>query len=230
MKAPLFSKEGHKKKEMILNLEVFGARVNRRLLELVTVAYGRNKRRGTAKTKERSEVRGGGKKPWRQKGTGRARHASIRSPIWRGGGTVFGPRVRSYYVSLPSSMRRSALICALSLRAREKKLGILEDIRLETAKTRELVQMVRALKMQEKKTLCVVKEIGENLKRASRNVQGMIKFLTFSDLNAYHILQREELMIELDALELIEKRLTQSEPAGAKKTGAAAVEPGEQGS
>jgi large subunit ribosomal protein L4 len=96
MKAPLYSKEGKKKQEVVLNPEIFGARINRRLLQLVGTAYRRNLRHGTAKTKTRKEVRGGGKKPWKQKGTGRARHSSIRSPIWVGGGTArFSARSRA---------------------------------------------------------------------------------------------------------------------------------------
>src|SRR4051812_39068901 len=101
MKAPLYSKEGKKQDEVVLNPEVFAARINRRLLELVRNAYSANLRHGTADTKTHKEVRGGGKKPWRQKGTGRARSGSTRSPIWKGGGVVFGPHPRSYYVAMP---------------------------------------------------------------------------------------------------------------------------------
>src|SRR3989338_8326382 len=137
MKAQVYSKKGNKKGEVVLNPEIFAARVNKRLLELVANAYSANRRRGTADTKTRKEVRGGGKKPWKQKGTGRARHSSIRSPIWRGGGTVFGPHPRSYYVAMPQTMRRQALISALSFRGDQKNVFLLEDVNLETAKTKE---------------------------------------------------------------------------------------------
>ena len=105
MNAPLYSKAGKKQKDVELNAAIFGARVNRRLLALVDKALAANLRHGTASTKTRKDVRGGGKKPWKQKGTGRARAGSIRSPIWRGGGTVFGPHPRSYYVNLPRGMK-----------------------------------------------------------------------------------------------------------------------------
>ena len=119
IRAPLYSKAGKEKKELALNKEIFGVRINQRLLALVERGYSANLRSGTASTKTRGEVRGGGKKPWKQKGTGRARHGSRRSPIWRGGGTVFGPRPRDYSVSLSEGMRKKALISALSLRAKE---------------------------------------------------------------------------------------------------------------
>lgn len=216
MKAPLYSKEGHKKGEVILKPEIFGARVNARLLELVRNAYAANLRRGTASTKTRKEVRGGGKKPWKQKGTGRARHSSIRSPIWRGGGTTFGPKPRSYYVALPASMRRSAIISALSLKAQEKKLMVVEDFGLETPKTRELVGILNALKTRTRKTLCIVHELSGNLNRASRNLGPVLEIRKASDFNARDVLQKERLMIEQAAVLAIETRLGASgdKPAG----------------
>lgn len=210
MKAAVFSKTGNKKGEVVLNPEIFASRVNQRLLDLVHRAYAANLRHGTADTKTRKEVRGGGKKPWRQKGTGRARHGSIRSPIWRGGGTVFGPHPRSYFVSLSQSMREQALVSALSLRGNEKNVMVLEDIRLETPKTREWAEIVKTLPLEGKPTLCVVKDIDAHLKRASGNMSGWIEVKRARDINAYHVLQREKLLIQEDAIPVLESRLLDS--------------------
>jgi large subunit ribosomal protein L4 len=207
MKAPLYTKEGHKKKEVVLNPKIYAARVNQRLLELVKNAYAANLRHGTASTKKRCDVQGGGKKPWKQKGTGRARHGSSRSPIWVGGGIAFGPLPRSYYVALPQTMRRQALISALSLRGGQKKIMVLEDMKMATPKTKEWVDVLKALHIQGKKALCVVKEVGVNLKRASQNVSSIVDVVTAKDLNAYDVLQRERILLEEDALPVIEARV-----------------------
>ena len=207
MKAPVYSKEGKKKGEVDLNPEIYGARVNHRLLELVRTGYAASLRRGTADTKTRKEIQGGGKKPWKQKGTGRARHGSIRSPIWRGGGTVFGPTPRSYYVALPNTMRKSALVSALSLRAGQQNVFVLEALKLETPKTKELAEFVKQLPLNDKRALCIVREIDENLERASRNLTGLVEMEKASNLNAYHVMQREKVLIEEGALEVLEGRL-----------------------
>lgn len=211
MKATLYSKAGKKKDEVVLNPEIFGAPVNHRLLELVQNAYSANLRRGTADTKTRKEVSGGGKKPWKQKGTGRARHGSTRSPIWKGGGTVFGPHPRSYYVNMPRAMRQSALISALSLRGDQKNLLLLEDVTLESAKTKEWVEVIKALPLEGKRALCVVSDFSENLQRASRNAANWVDVQRASDFNAYDVLQRPKILIEQNALAAIEKRLLGTE-------------------
>ena len=190
-----------------MNEEIFGARVNQRLLQLIEKGYAANLRRGTASTKTRGEVRGGGRKPWRQKGTGRARHGSIRSPIWKGGGVAFGPRPRDYSVALPEGMRKRALISALSLRAKEKNICLLEEARPEAPKTKEFAKILKALPLKSKRTLCVVKEVDEVLKRASRNLSGICEVKLARDLNAHHILHWPKLLIERQALPVIEERL-----------------------
>ena len=207
MKVPLYNRQGNKKREVVLNPEIYEARVNERLLELVKKAYAANLRKGTADTKVRKEVRGGGKKPWKQKGTGRARHGSIRSPIWKGGGVVFGPHPRDYSVSLPKSMRRQALISALSLRGDQKGLLLVEDLKLQSAKTKEWVEIIKALPLSGKRAVCIVPQIEENLKRASGNLRNLIDVCTAKDISAYDVLQREKLIIAEDALPLIEARL-----------------------
>lgn len=209
IQAPLYSKAGKQKKEIGLNQEIFGAAVNQRLLRLVEKGLSANLRSGTASTKTRGEVRGGGKKPWKQKGTGRARHGSSRSPIWKGGGTVFGPRPRDYSVPLSEGMRRTALISALSLRAKEKNLLFVEDTRLTAPKTKEFVKILRSLPLEEKRTLCVVKEVDDLLKRATQNLSGILRVEPAKDLNAHHVLHWPKLVIEEEALPVIESRLLQ---------------------
>lgn len=216
MKVALYSKDGKKKKDIELNSELFESRVNQRLLELVANAYAANLRRGTACTKTRKDNRGGGKKPWKQKGTGRARASSTRSPLWRGGGTVFGPKPRSYFVALPSTMRRSAMISALSKKAKDENLVVLENAKLDSAKTKEFYGVVKNLPLAAKRALCVVADLDDNLKRASRNVSYIVDVVKASDVNAYHILQREKLVLEEGALEILEKRLLVNKEKAAK--------------
>ena len=215
MKVPLYSKEGKQTKEIELNPAIFEARVNKRLLELVNKAYSANLRHGTAQTKTRKDVRGGGKKPWKQKGTGRARAGSIRSPIWRGGGTVFGPHPRSYFVALPQGMKKKALLSALSLKAKENNIVVLENIKLDGAKTKEWNKIVSALPLNGGRSLCVVKDFGESLKRASQNMTERVRVRKASDLNAYHVLRRKKLIIEEGALLVLEAALSDS-PAAVK--------------
>ncbi|MCM8775373.1 MAG: 50S ribosomal protein L4 [Candidatus Omnitrophica bacterium] len=210
MKAPIYSKEGKKKGDLVLNPGIFNVRVNDRLIELVRNAYSANLRRGTADTKTRKEVRGGGKKPWRQKGTGRSRHGSSRSPIWRGGGTVFGPHPRDYSVRMSKEIRRKALLSVLSLRAGQKNVLVLEDVKLESPKTKEFVDIVKSLPLAGKHSLCIVKEVEPNLKRASRNLRRLIEIARATDFSAYDVLQHEKLVIEHEALPLIENRLLPS--------------------
>jgi large subunit ribosomal protein L4 len=150
-------------------------------------------------------VSGGGKKPWRQKGTGRARHGSIRSPIWRGGGTVFGPHTRDYRVDMPKTMRLEALRSALSLRCKDADIIVLEDLNVEQPKTKELVKVRKALKLLNTSILCVVDSATENLKRASSN---LVKFrLTEpASVTAYDVMRKMKLVISRAALPLLEKR------------------------
>ncbi len=214
MKAPIYSKTGNKKGEVVLNPAIFSARVNDRLLEIVKNAYSANLRHGTADTKVRKEVRGGGKKPWKQKGTGRARHGSTRSPIWKGGGTVFGPHPRSYFTFLSRSMKQQALISALSLRGEQKSVLLIEDMKLESAKTKEFAEIMKSLPLEGKRALCIVKEIEPNLARASQNLEKIMEIRRVTDVNAFHVLQRQKLVIEEEAINILEKRLLNSAEAG----------------
>ncbi|HNX67933.1 MAG TPA: 50S ribosomal protein L4 [Candidatus Omnitrophota bacterium] len=208
MKALLYSKEGKKKKEVVLNPEIYGVRINARLIELVRNAYSANLRKGTVDTKTRGEVRGGGKKPWKQKGTGNARHSSIRSPIWRGGGTVFGPHQRDYSVHLSQTLRNAALKVMLSKKAGDKNLMLLEDVKLGTPKTKEFAAIIKTLPIQDKSVLYVVKDVDANMKRASRNMREFVEIRKAGDFSAYDLMQKEKLVIDEGAMDVIEKRLT----------------------
>ena len=206
IKTAIYKKDGTQNGEMDLNEEVFGAPVNERLLALVLKAYAGNQRRGTHDTKERAEVRGGGKKPWKQKGTGRARHGSRRSPLWRGGGTTFGPHPRDYDTKLSEGVRRKALISALSLKKKEDNLILLEDIALNEPKTKELVHIVKALRLADSRTLFIVDCMDQKLKRASRNLKYLFSIRLASGVNAYHIQRRKKLLIEKRAIASLERR------------------------
>lgn len=210
MKVLLYSKEGKKKQEVVLNPEIYGVRANPRLLELVRNAYSGNLRKGTVDTKTRGEVRGGGKKPWKQKGTGRARAGSSRSPIWVGGGTVHGPHQRDYTVNLSKAIRNLALKVMLSKRAGEKNVMLLEAVKFETPKTKEFAAIVEALPLAKKRALYVVKEATPNLKRAVRNLREKIEVKTAGEFTAYDLMQREKLVVDEAAIELIEKRLMET--------------------
>ena len=205
-KAIIYKKDGTENGALELNPSVFDAPVNTRLLELVLKAYAGNQRRGTHETKGRAEVRGGGRKPWKQKGTGRARQGSRRAPQWRGGGTVFGPHPRSYDTALPDGMKQKALVSALSLKYKEGNLLLLEDVSLKEAKTKWLVQMIKALGIHNSRTLFIVDSVDEKLKRASQNLKELFSVRLARDVNAYHIQRRKKLLIEKQAVSALERR------------------------
>ena len=143
-KVAVYDMEGRQVGEIDLNEEVFGVEVNQALLHQAIVMYEANKRQGTSSTKTRGEVRGGGRKPWRQKGTGRARHGSIRSPQWRGGGVVFGPRPREWRQAMPKKARRAALRSALSAKVASGDLVVLDKLEIPEPKTQHMAQVLKA--------------------------------------------------------------------------------------
>ncbi len=209
---------------MTLNPEIFGVRINKKLLNLALTAYAANRRQGNASTKERADVRGGGAKPWKQKGTGRARAGSTRSPIWRGGGTTFGPWTRDWRSTLPRTMRIEALRSALSSRYQSDDLTVLDDLGIEKPKTKEFVKILKALKLERNKTLIIVDKATEELKRATQNV-ATAKLRASADVSAYDILRKKKLIIDQKALPLLEERFIKKNQAPkeekAKKTEAA---------
>lgn len=184
---------------------VFGAPVKQHLLWEVVRAQRAAKRSGTACTKGRSEVRGGGKKPYKQKGTGRARQGSSRSPNHVGGGTVFGPKPRSYYIPVPKKVRRGALRSVLSLRGREEKLLIVDAFKLPEIKTKSLVQVLA--KLGAEKALIVEHQDNVNLVLSARNLP-RCKVLPPEGLNVYDVLKHEQLILTTETARDVERRLT----------------------
>jgi len=187
-----------------LDGRIFEAKVNAALIHDVIRKDLASRRKGTAATKNRALVRGGGAKPWRQKGTGRARAGSRRSPLWRGGGTIFGPMPRDYSFTLPKKVRRAALRAVLSLRRQEGKLVLLNDFPLAGFKTRPVLEILRKFQVQD--ALIVTDEKHPYLERSSRNIPG-IEVLRYESLNVYDILNHEHLILLRPTVEKIEGAL-----------------------
>jgi large subunit ribosomal protein L4 len=191
--------------EVDLKEDIFGVEVKPYLLHEVVVWQRACRRRGTASTKTRGEVSGGGHKPWRQKGTGRARVGSNRSPVWRGGGTVFGPKPRSYAYSLPKKVRRAALKMALSSKLANGQLVVLEDYPFNAPKTKEFIQVMKKFDLE--KVLFITSEGHEALELSARNVP-YVQVLPTAGLNVYDILRYDHLVLLSPAVAAIEARLT----------------------
>ncbi|MBX2801422.1 MAG: 50S ribosomal protein L4 [Myxococcales bacterium] len=195
--------------ELDLDDAVFGAEVREHLL-YAAVRYQRAKARaGTHKVKERAEVAGGGRKPWRQKGTGRARQGTIRAPQWRGGGVVFGPRVRVHAFKLNRKVRRAALVSAISRRTEESALVVLEDWQLSEIKTRQVTEFMKRFELAD---MLLVAPRDERLERSARNIPS-VTVLPPEGLNVYDVLRRRNLVMTRAAVEAVTARLTGSRPA-----------------
>ncbi|HEY6997467.1 MAG TPA: 50S ribosomal protein L4 [Candidatus Binatia bacterium] len=190
--------------EPILNEMIFGAKTRTHLLHQAVVMQLANRRTGSAATKSKGFVSGGGKKPWRQKGTGRARAGSIRSPIWVGGGTVFGPQPRDYSYRMPRTARREALLSALSLKKRESKLIVVDKLEFEQAKTKLMVQALAELKVVS--ALLVIPQADAKIERSARNLPN-VKVLRVDGLNVYDLLRYEHLILTEQALKILQEKL-----------------------
>jgi len=199
----LFNKEGQKVGDIELAESVFNVEVNPYALHQVVVALQNNKRQGTQSAKTRAEVRGGGIKPWRQKGTGRARQGSIRAPQWIKGGMVFAVKPRDYRTSVPKSMRRVAMLSALTSKVVENEMIVLDALEMDAPKTKEIVNMLAALKA-DKKTLIVTAESNENVYKSARNIEG-VAILPVNNINVYDLLKYNNLVITKDAVSKIEE-------------------------
>lgn len=195
MRLPLLNGDG----SVDLPDEIFGQTPNKALIWEAVRAYQANRRSGLACTRTRGEVSGGGRKPWRQKHTGRARVGSIRSPLWRGGGTVFGPRPRDYGVKLPKRKRRGALVSALSEMAREKRIRVVEDLRLTRPKTKELHGLLKGFGLSGHRVLMLVHKLDENLRLSARNLP-KVSVMPAQSLNAYEALRHEYLLFTREGL------------------------------
>ena len=198
----LFNKEGQKIGDFELSENVFGAPINAHAIHQVVVAQLANKRQGTQSTKTRAEVSGGGIKPWRQKGTGRARQGSTRSPQWIHGGIVFAPKPRDYSQATPKKMRRVALKAALSSKVADNNMIVLESLEIAAPKTKEVVAMINAFGF--KKTLIITAESNENVYKSARNIEG-VAVSPVNNINVYDLLKYEKIIVTKDAVSMIEE-------------------------
>ena len=202
--ADVFDIEKKKVSQVDLNDAVFGAEVNEAIIYDVVKMQLASRRSGTASTKTRSDVRGGGKKPWRQKGTGRARAGTTRSPIWRGGGIVFGPHPRDYSYSIPKKVRKKAIISALSMKFKENKMFILKDFPMEKISTRIFKGVFDLFSL--KKALFILDDNNAVLLKSSRNIKN-VKMIRSEGINVYDILNHEHLILLEPSVKKIEGAL-----------------------
>ena len=198
----VYNKEGAKVGSMELNDAVFGVEVNTHLMHLAVVAQLANKRQGTQSAKTRSEVSGGGRKPWRQKGTGHARQGSTRSPQWTGGGVVFAPKPRDYSKSMNKKEKAAAIKSALTTRVSEDKIFVMEDLDLAEIKTKNVKNMLDALKVG--KALIVTADVNNNLVLSARNIEG-VRTVPSNSVCVYDILKYDNLVITKDAVAKIQE-------------------------
>jgi len=197
-------------KKVKLDDEIFGIQPNDHAIYLSVKAFLANQRQGTHKAKERAEVRGGGKKPWRQKGRGTARAGTTRSPLWIGGGTIFGPRPRDYRQKLPQKVKQLARKSALSYKAKDEQLIVVEDFSFEKPKTKDFVSMMEALKLSGKKILLLTGKTETNLYKSGRNIN-KVSVMEASKASAYDILNNQILVLQHTAVEAISKTFSENE-------------------
>lgn len=199
MEAKLFSQNGKEKGIVELPNEVFDIEVNESIMHLVVKSYQANKRQGTAKTKTRAEVSGGGRKPFKQKGTGRARAGSNTSPIWVRGGKAFGANPRTYGGTIPKKIRRSALCSAYTSRARDNKVMVIDKLSIEAPKTRVVSDLVNELAISNKKNLFVINKDDRNIYLSGRNIKN-VQIKAVTDINTYDILSNENIIFTAENL------------------------------
>ena len=201
-KVSVYNMEGKEVGSMELNDAVFGVEVNEHLVHMAVVQQLANNRQGTQKAKTRSEVRGGGRKPWRQKGTGHARQGSTRAPQWTGGGVVFAPVPRDYTVKMNKKEKRAALKSALTSRVQESKLVVVDELKFDEIKTKKMQGVLNALNV--KKALIVLKDNDQNVLLSARNIADVRTVLT-STLNVFDILKYDTVVVTKAAVENIEE-------------------------
>ncbi len=202
-KAPLYDREGNRIGEIDLDEKVFAAEVKMPLLHQVVRMQLANKRRGTASAKTISEVSGGGRKPWRQKGTGRARHGSIRSPLWVGGGVTFGPKPRDYSFRIPKSARLVAVRSALSAKANDDEIAVVEEFKMAEPKTKVAASILDKI-VDGRKVLLVVKDFDDNTVKSVRNLP-FVRLIESNRLNVYDVLDNDRVLFTKDALQSVEE-------------------------
>jgi len=205
MKTALIDIKGKKIKDIDLKKEIFEANINEPLVHQLVKAELNSMRQGTSSSKTRAEVRGGGAKPWRQKGTGRARAGSTRSPLWKGGGVTFGPSPRDYTQKMPAKMRKNALRSVFSAKAKEKEIMILDKLDIKEPKTKQAQEILGNLKIKKKSTILIDKP-NESVEKSFRNIS-KVNVLDVGQLNAYDILDNEVLILTKDSLARLEEVL-----------------------
>ena len=201
-KVNVYNMDGQKVGDMILSDDVFGVEVNEAAMHAAVVNILANARQGTQSTKTRAEVRGGGRKPWRQKGIGRARHGSIRAPQWAGGGVALGPKPRSYRDNLPKKVKRLALKSALTSKVIGNDMVVLDELKLEAIKTREMVKVLGKLNV-DSSALIVLPAVDEKVIKSSRNISG-VKTALVNTINTYDILRYKKFIATREAIAKIE--------------------------
>jgi len=202
-KVAVYDMRGTQVGEIDLNDRVFGIEPNEAVMQQFVKMQLANKRHGTASTKTRAEVRGGGKKPWKQKGTGRARVGSSRNPVWRGGGIVFGPKPRDYSYTLPRKVRRLALKSALSSKVKDSNIIVVDSLTFEEPKTKLMLETLESLNAAEK-TLVVTADGDVNVYKSARNIPG-VKSLRADYINVFDILKYDTLLMTTDAVARVEE-------------------------
>jgi large subunit ribosomal protein L4 len=202
----LYKQDGSQVGQIELSEHVFGQEDNQQAIFDTIIAERAAMRQGTQKAKTRHEVRGGGKKPWRQKGTGRARQGSIRAPQWRGGGVVFAPTPRSHAIKVNKKVVRLAMRCALSTKVRENQIFVLEDLQLESFKTKGLLQVLDALNVGPNKIIVVLAEANGNVELAGRNIP-YVQVSTQSHTSVYQMMNADTLVVTKAAIEKYEEVL-----------------------
>ena len=201
----VYNMEGAKVGSMEVNDAIFAAEVNKAVLHQVVVNYLANQRQGTQSTKTRTEVRGGGIKPWRQKGTGRARQGSIRAPQWTGGGVALGPKPRDYRYNINRKVKKIALKSALSAKYEAYEIFVIEDLKMEEIKTATIAKMLKGLEI-DTKALIVTADCDENIYKSARNIKGVTPTYV-GTLNTYEILKHDKLIMSKEAVAKIEEVL-----------------------
>ena len=206
-KLDILNLKGEKVKDTKLNDNVFGVEPNDSVIYDAVVLYNASQRQGTHSTKTRSEVSGGGRKPWRQKGTGNARQGSIRAVQWRHGGIAHGPKPRDYSKKMNKKERRLALKSALSYKAKDEDIILLENISMETNKTKDMLNILNTLNIADYKLLLIVNELTDNVCLSARNL-GNVKIVLPTEVNTYDVMNADKLVITMDALQTLEEVLT----------------------
>jgi len=201
----LYNMQGEKKGTFNLSEDIFAVEPNMTVMNQALLRHLANRRSGSASTKTRAEVSGGGRKPWRQKGTGRSRHGSIRSPLWRGGGVTFGPRPRDYNQAMPKKMRRLAIKCAYSVKVTGKKMFALDELKMENPKTRQFVDMMKKLNL-DKSVLFVIDEKNFAVEKSASNIPG-IKVVTTEGVNIHDLMKYDRLVMTTSAIKKVEEVL-----------------------